>query len=118
MLDRRKTYKVTIHDNNRRGLSDLTEYAIKAEIVNDEGHPQLSYWNFERGHLIDGKVKKDMRNGVVFRATELNWMLTLTELTMEEFEAEIRPRLQPEVSEMLNDLDDVYVWCRQQAGIN
>lgn len=118
MLDRRKTYKVVIHDNRRKGRRDTTEYAIKAEIVNDEGHPQLGYWNFERGHLIDGKVTKDLRNGIVFKATELNWTFTLTELTMEEFEAEIRPRLQPEVSEMLNDLDDVYVWCRQQAGIN
>ena len=118
MLDRRKTYKVTIHDNRRKGLSDLTEYAIKAEIVADEGRLQLGYWNFERGHLLDGKVKRNLKNGIVFQATELNWTLTLTELTMEEFETEIRPRLRPEVSEMLNDLDDVYVWCRQQAGIN
>lgn len=118
MLDRRKTYKVTIHDNHRGGLSEMTEYAIKAEITTEGGNTQLTYWNFERGHLLDGKVKKELRNGIVFKATGLNWTLTLTELTMEEFEAEIRPRLRPEVSEMLNDLDDVYVWCRQQAGIN
>ena len=66
MLDRRKTYKVVIHDNRRNGLSDMTEYAIKAEIVTDEGHTQLGYWNFERGHLLDGKVKKELRNGIVF----------------------------------------------------
>ena len=118
MLDRRKTYKVVIHDNRRNGLSDTTEYAIKAEIVTDEGITQLGYWNFERGHLLDGRVKKELRNGIVFKATALNWTLTLTELTMEEFETEIRPRLAPEVSAMLNDLDDVYTWCRQQAGIN
>lgn len=118
MLDRRKTYKVTMHDHERNGLTDGYEYAIRAEIRKEDGHTVLWYYNFERGHSPRGKVVKDLPNGIIFKATELNWTFTLTELTMEEFEAEIRPRLQPEVSAMLNDLDDVYTWCRQLAGIN
>lgn len=118
MLDRRKTYKVTIHDNNKNGLTDGTEYAIRAEIRKENGHAVLWYYNFERGHSPQGRVVKELKNGIVFKATELNWTFTLTELTMEEFEAELRPELKPEVSAMLNDLDDVYTWFRQLAGIN
>ena len=118
MLDRRTPYKVVIHDDNKEPYPDMTEYAIEAEISTEGKKTQLLYWNFERGHAIDGKVKKQLKNGLVFKATDLNWTFTLTELTMQEFEAEIRPRIDPAVSEMLNDLDDVYMWLRHEAGIN
>jgi len=125
MLDRRKPYVVDIEDRTRKlNLRDNEEtvptIAIKAFIDNDDGEISLFYFDLgaERGHLLPGKVKKNLADGIVFRAKELNWDITLTELTMEQFEARIRPSLRTEVSEMLNDLDDVYVWYRQQASIN
>lgn len=126
MLDRRKTYVIDIEDRDRKGLNlrdngeDVPALAIKAFIDESDGGPSLFYWDIgaERGHLLPGKVKKNLPDGIVFRAKELNWDIKLTELTMEQFESRIRPSLMPEVSAMLNDLDDVYTWYRQRVGIN
>ena len=107
------------------------EYAIRAELrpyswirgenyTGEKVNPKkcvLWYSNFERGHSPEGKVIKDLPNGIIFKATDAKCTIKLTELTMEEFEKYIRPNLLPEVSEMLNDPDDVYTWCRQQEGI-
>ena len=130
MLDRRKPYVIDIEDrtkalNMRDNGVDVPAIAIKCSVEiwdNGDGKEKLSLFYYdigcERGHILQGKVLKDLKNGIVFHAKELNWVFTLTELTMEQFEARIRPTLPQEVSEMLNDLDDVYVWYRQQVGIN
>ena len=99
---------------------DLPAIAIKSMIDEVDGKTCLTYWDIgaERGHLLPGKVKKNLPDGIIFHAKELNWDITLKELTMEQFETRIRSNLQPEVSNMLNDLDDVYVWYRQMVGIN
>lgn len=114
MIDYRKTYTVKIEDEQGEGK----EYAIRTELFKDGRHDVVRYFNFEREHTIFGRVKKQLKDGLIIQSSEIKKRFTFTELTMEEFEAEIRPRLRPEVSEMLNDLDDVYSWCRHQAGIN
>jgi hypothetical protein len=60
---------------------------------------------------------RDLPNGIVFEATDLNWTMVLTKLTLEGFEVEIKLNLLPCVSQMLNDLHDVCIWCRQQEGM-
>ncbi len=114
MIDYRKTYKVKIEDEQGEGK----EYAIRTELSKEGKDDVVKYFNFERWHTIRGKIKKQHRNGLIIRSNEMKSTFTFSELTMIEFEDEIRPRLQPEVSEMLNDLDDVYTWCRHLAGIN
>ena len=112
-MDFRKTYKVTITDEDGTGM----EYAIRTELFEDGKWQRLRYYNFEREHLFWGKVKKQLKNGFVFK-DKRGWIFTFTELTMEEFNTEIRPRLDERTSAMINDLDDVYTWCRHLAGIN
>ena len=114
MIDYRKTYAVKIEDEQGEGK----EYAIRTELSKDGKKDVIRYYNFEREHTIFGRVKKQLQNGLIFQSSEMKVRFIFTELTMEEFEEEIRPRLRPEVSEMLNDLDDVYTWCRHQARIN
>lgn len=128
MLDRRKPYIIDITDrskalNMRDSGEGLPAIAIRCEIVDaidGEKGVALSYCDIgcERGHIMNGKIVKDLRNGIVFRAKQQNMDIKLTELTMEQFNARVRPSLQPEVSEMLNDLDDVYVWYRQMVGMS
>lgn len=129
MLDRRKPYVVDIKDrtgelNMRDSGRGIPVIAIKSVITmwdygDGKEKPSLAYYDLgaERGHVLQGRTIKDLPNGIVFYAKDLNWDFTLTELTMEQFEARVRPSLPHEVSEMLNDLDDVYVWYRQLAGI-
>lgn len=112
-MDFRKTYRVEIRDEDGTGK----EYAIRTETFEDGKRQRLRYYNFEREHIFYGKVKKQLKDGFTFK-DERGWLFTFTELTMEEFNAEIRPRLDERTSAMINDLDDVYTWCRAQAGIN
>ena len=130
MIDYRKPYIISIIDRTKQ--LDLTDdgigvpaIAIKCAFVNfREGDAKekrsLSYFDIgcQHVHLFQGKVVKDMPNGIVFRAKERNYDIWLTELTMEQFDTRIRRVLPAEVSEMLNDLDDVYVWYRQMVGIS
>lgn len=130
MLDERKPYVIDITDKSGKlNLRDrgrgTPAIAIKCKTDKQERsdgkkHLCLFYYDIgcERGHILPGKVVKDLRNGIIFHARELNWDIKLTELTIEQFDERVRPRLQPEVSEMLNDLDDVYIWYRQMVGIN
>lgn len=128
MLDRRKPYVIDITDRSKAlKMNDTGEglpaIAIKCEVIeaiDGEKGVALAYYDIgcERGHILNGRIVKDLRNGVVFRAKRQNMDIKLTELTMEQFNARIRPSLQPEISEMLNDLDDVYVWYRQLVGMN
>ncbi len=125
MLDFRKPYVILFKDKHSNWTSGDDErmqpfLGIEAQLEKEDGKTYLSYWAIgdERGHLLEGTVKKDLKNGIVFDAKNAGYILTMTELTMEQFEKRIRPHLDENVSDMLNDLDDVYVWCRQQVGIN
>ena len=126
MLDKRKPYVISVEDRTKAlnmrddNESGLPAMAIKAMLDKANGKTYLLYWDIgaERGHMLPGKGKKDLPDGIVFRAKELNWDITLKELTMEQFETRIRSHLLPEVSNMLNDLDDVYTWYRQMVDIN
>lgn len=130
MLDKRKPYVIDIEDRSRKlDMRDdgesVPSIAIRSSIeMWNDGHgeekPSLFYYSIgeERGHKLQGKVVKDLPNGIVFYVPHLKWQFTLTELTMEQFEKRIRPHLDEYVSAMLNDLDDVYTWYRQMVGIN
>ena len=129
MLDRRKPYVIDIEDrtkalNMRDNPRDVPSIAIKSSVGmwdDGDGKEKLSLFYYdigaERGHVLPGKVVKDLPNGIVFYVPHLKWQFTLTELTMEQFETRIRPTLPEVISAMLNDLDDVYVWYRQKVGI-
>ena len=114
MIDYRKTYAVT----SKKMFGKGKDLAIKIEIQQFGDHEELYYDAFERPHTLIGKTKKNLNNGIIFHSTTLNTDFTFTELTMQEFDEFVRPHLPPEVSRMLNDLDDIYVWARQQVGIN
>lgn len=116
MLDFRKVYRVDIHPK-RRTLSDFTEIAVKAELVKNGLRTQLGYYNLERGHLIDGRVLKNKKDGIVFYAARLDWILTMHELTMDDFDKLVRPNIPDELSVALQDIDDVFFWYRREAGI-
>lgn len=123
-LDRRKPYVMLIKEQGVKqpfggDPRTLPMIAIDAKLDTVDGEKCLFYYDIgcERGHLLPGKVKKKLKNGIIFHAKDLKWDITLTELTMEEFNQRVRPHLQPEDSKMLNDLDDVYVWYRQQVGM-
>ena len=130
MLDYRKPYVIDIEDrrkelNMRDDERNVPSIAIGSSIEKwDDGDgkekPSLFYYDIgcERGHKLQGKIMKDLPNGIVFYVPRLKWQFTLTELTMEQFEKRIRPLLDENVSAMLNDLDDVYTWYRQMVGIN
>lgn len=125
MLDMRKPYILNINDRkkeiNFHNGDGLPSIAIKAKVGNwdDEKGLHLFYYDIgcERGHVLPGKVVKDLPNGIVFDAKNPKWRFTLTELTYDEFNKRIRPTLDEHLSQYLNDLDDVYVWYRKQAGI-
>lgn len=116
MLDYRKVYRVDVQDKRKR-IESFTEIAVKAEIVKDGLRKQLGYHNLVRGHLLDGRATRNLKDGLVFYADKLGWTFTLHELTMADFDTMVRPNLPPELSQHLLDLDDVYVWYRKQAGI-
>ena len=113
-MDYRKTYRVAIDD----GAGTMTDFAIRTELLKDGKREYIRYYNFEREHVFYGRLKKQTKDGFVFKTAENGWTLTFAELTLQDFNDNIRPNLPQEVSEMLVDLDDVYTWLRQQAKIN
>ena len=125
MLDRRKPYVLRIRfDKQYRELEKVREQdppvlAINAGIVREGRGWALEYLDLgsERGHIIKGKITKDMKNGVVFESPECDATFSFTELTYEEFDRRIRPHLSEWESHLLNDLDDVQVYYRKIAGM-
>lgn len=121
-LDRRKPYVVTmtIYPGKTVFGNDSTRppmVGIDAHILKEGRETSLFYFDIgcSRGHLLSGKIKKELKNGITFYAKNASRDITLTELTMEEFEQRVRPHLEPVDSEMLHDLDDVYTWYRQMV---
>ena len=115
MLDRRKTYVVIIEENEEMtGLAIQAEVRLKNKV---DKYDCLCWYNFERGHMIFGRVKKETPTGIIFKSNNMG-KIELREMTMEWFNERIRPSLYPEVSEIINDLDDVFTWYRQLAGMS
>ncbi len=77
---------------------------------------RLCFFDYERGHMLDGKTKKQLKSGIVFKSAALG-EVTLKPLTMDEFDTIVRPSIDEHLSQYLNDLDDVYTWYRKLAGI-
>jgi hypothetical protein len=121
-LDRRKPYVVTMTIYPGKTVlgndaARLPMVGIDAHILKEGRETSLFYFDIgcSRGHLLSGKIKKELKNGITFYAKNASRDITLTELTMEEFEQRVRPHLEPVDSEMLHDLDDVYTWYRQMV---
>jgi hypothetical protein len=122
-LDSRKPYVLLIKEKGAKepfggNPNTLPMIAIKAKLDTVDGEKCLFYYDIgcQRGHLLPGKVKKHLPNGIVFRMNNSPyWEFTMKELSMEEFEQRVRPTLNPITSEMLHDLDDVYTWYRQMV---
>ena len=127
MLDQRKPYILTTKGNGDGKWfgdgDDLPMVAIKCRIdYDDDGEPGLHLFYYdigcERGHILPGKVIKEMKNGVVFR-----WepdkgepeLFKLTEMTYDDFNRRIRPSLSEYVSRHIHDLDDVQVFYRRMV---
>ena len=112
MLDKRMVYSMRL-----KGESSFRELAIGLQM--DEG--QLCYFNFERVHMLDGRKVKDLPNGIVFKLASnpfgRNNTIVFKPLTLDEFDKQIRPTLDEELSLTLQGIDDVYFWYRKQAGI-
>ena len=112
MTDRRTVYTMRL-----MGESAFMEFAIG--LCMDEG--QLCYFNFERVHILTGRIVEELPNGIVFELAShpfgSNNVLVFEPLTMEEFDKRIRPNLPRELSVALRDIDDVNFWYRKQAGI-
>lgn len=134
MLDFRKPYVLMTKRVNAKSWfgddDDLPMIAIKCicehgrkDYGEDVRKMYLQYYDIgcERGHRLEGKLIKELPNGIVFRWDNRDGMFDtfkLTELTMEEFERRVRPTLDEYQNRCLIDLDDVYVWYRRMAGIN
>ncbi len=114
MLDPRVPYVMRKKGSNRIGL-----VAIQT-CIQDE---KLCFYDFDRGRMLQGRVLKNLDSGVVFAFShkpysEESEILTFTPMTLKEFDTHFRPSIPKELSDVLTDLDDVYIWYRKQAGIS
>ena len=78
---------------------------------------KLCYDDLERGHMLDGKIIKHLKDGVVFYSEYFRAELVFEPLTFDEFNEHFRQYWPKEVSDLLHTLDDVYVWYRKQARL-
>ena len=83
--------------------------------TNKEG--LLCYYDYERGHMLRGKIEQNLKSGIVFKTNAFDKALVFEPLTLETFDRELRHTLPEEVSELLHSIDDVCVWYRKQAGM-
>ncbi len=130
MLDFRKPYVLMTKEPKEKSWfgddDNLPMIAIKCicergrkEYSEHTRKMYLQYYDIgcERGHRLEGKVAKELPNGIIFKWAGHDQLFKLTEMTMDEFERRVRPTLDEYQSRYINDLDDVYVWYRKQAGI-
>lgn len=133
MLDFRKPYVLMTKKSRERVWrgddENLPAIAIKCVCEHgrkeDGENPRKTYLQYydlgcERGHRLEGRVIKDLPNGIVFEWENHNGMFDtfkLTELTMDEFERRVRPTLDEYESDCIHDLDDVYVFYRRMVGL-
>lgn len=102
------------HTVKEKGSRAILAVAIGL-CTNKEG--LLCYYDYERGHMLHGKVEKNLKSGIVFKTNAFDKALVFEPLTLEIFNRELRPTLPEEVSERLNTLDDVCIWYRKQADM-
>lgn len=107
MLDPRVPYALRWED------ADYITVVLMACIDKEN---RLCYYDFERGHMIDGKVRQELPSGIIFESSSFG-LMTLTPLTLEEFDKHIRPWLDEYESGKLLDMGDIAFWYRRQAGI-
>jgi len=133
VLDFRKPYVLLTKKSKEKSWfgDDDNLPAIAIKCICEKGRKEygenprkmyLQYYDIgcERGHRLEGKVVKDLPNGIVFEWANRSGMFDtfkLTELTMEEFERRVRPTLDEYQSKCINDLDDAYVFYRRMVGI-
>ncbi len=102
------------HTMRKKGSKAILAVAIGL-CTNKEG--LLCYYDYERGHMLRGKIEKNLKSGIVFKTDAFDKALVFEPLTLETFNRELRPTLPEEVSELLHSLDDVCMWYRKQAGM-
>lgn len=107
MLDPRTPYVM-----RHKGEEQIMSVAIGMCIKDN----RLCYYDFDRGHMLNGRIVKHLKDGILFKHNI--GTLVFTPMTLEEFDREFRPHLPDEVSQHLLDLDDVYVWYRKQANMS
>lgn len=106
------------HVMRHKGEQRILSIAIDICISNDG---KLCYFNGERGHALKGKLHKKHRNGgfewKYIHTGGNSEILKFDQMTMDDFDAQLRPLCTDELSAKLQDLDDVYIWYRKLAGI-
>lgn len=114
MLDLRTPYVMRRKGSERIGL-------VAIQMCIKDG--KLCFYDYDRGHMLQGKLLKERRDGgIEWKHTHkpLNRdsdVYIFTPMTMDDFDIQLRPYIPEELSRILQDLDDVYVWYRKQAGI-
>lgn len=107
MLDTRTPYTMRIKGSKAVDI-------VVAACFDEEN--RLCYYDLERGHMLDGKTKKELPSGIVFESVTMG-EVTLKPLTLKEFDELVRPWLDEYESSKLQTLNDIYFWYRRQAGI-
>lgn len=107
MLDPRTPYCL------RWEKSDNLSVVIAACI---DAENRLCYYDYERGHMMDGKVKEELPSGIIFESIFFG-LMTLTPLTLEEFDEHFRPWMDEYLSGLLEDMGDISFWYHREAGI-
>lgn len=111
MLDPRTPYIV-----RKEGRQGIFTTAIDTQFIKGQLCFVAGYDPYRRGHMLDGKVVKELKNGIVFDyGNKRNGYerLTFTPMTYEEFNTYIRPYITERESAMIHDLDDAYFWYRR-----
>ena len=116
MLDFRTPYLVRFYDTATKHEGSY-EFAIRSSLIKKGEYYLLMYSNFERGHMLEGQLVKRLKNGIVFDNPDNKIRLTLTKMTMDDFDQYVRPRYDEYVNSRIHDLDDAQVFMRRQEGI-
>jgi hypothetical protein len=102
----------------QKGKRQILSVAIDICISNAG---KLCFYDLERGHMLNGKLHKQQRGGAfIWKHVHVGGhaeLLAFTPLTMDDFDAQLRQLCTEELSDALQDLDDVCFWYRRQAGI-
>ena len=115
MLDPHTPYTV-----RQEGRPGIFTFAIQTQVQDGRLCFLAGYDEDARGHMLDGKVVKELKNGIVFdygNKRNSHERLTLTPMTYEEFNTNIRPYITEQESSLIHDLDDAYFWYRRCCGI-
>lgn len=109
-LERNKVYLV-----QRRGEKGMFDMALIPQVRERNGVQQLCYFNGERGHMLEGKMLSASDDKLIFEwswrgdaysAARVYGVLTLRPMTMAEFNAYLRPQIDPH-RRFINDAEDL-----------